>query len=241
LKFVAKLYRRQYNRGKYFFHEHPAGAKSWHHPAILKLRELPGVGISKADQCMYGLKTRGDTAESSMPAMKPTRFMSNSPHMLKHLGQRCDKSHRHQPLEGGRCADAAFYPLPLIRAILRGMRDTARADQHTRDEKAQELRTLAALMCSSKTQSQPNESISIGKTKMKKVGGGEIEVDFNTMNLKTQYFDEYTGEPLPNHLVRAAMIEEMSYFSEKTVWTAADWADMKSSKDATFLRMRWVL
>ena len=120
----------------------------------------------------------------------------------------------------------------LIRAILQGMHDTARADQHARDETAEELRKMAALMCSSKTQSQPDESISIGKTKMKKVGGGEIEVYFNTMNFKTQHFDEYTGEPLPNHLVRAAMIEEMSYFSEKTVWTAADWADMKSSKDA---------
>ena len=62
LEFVAKLDRKQYNRGKYFFHEHPAGAKSWHHPAILRLRELPGVDVLKADQCMYGLKTRGDTA-----------------------------------------------------------------------------------------------------------------------------------------------------------------------------------
>ena len=95
-------------------------------------------------------------------------------------------------------------------------------------------------MFSSKTQSEPNESVSIGKTKMK-VGGGEIEVDFNTINFKTQYFDEYTGEPLPYHLVRAAMIEEMLYFSEKAVWTAADWADMKSSKAATCVRMRWVL
>ena len=73
-------------------------------------------------------------------------------------------------------------------------------------------------MFSSKTRSEPNESVSIGKSKMKRVGGGEVEVDFNTLNFKSQYFDEYTGEPLPNHLVRAAMIEEMSYFSEKAVW-----------------------
>ena len=192
------------------------------------------MDVSKADQCMYGLKTRGDTAESSLPAMKPTRFMSHSPHMFKNLGRRCDKSHRHQPLEAGRCADVAFCPLPLIRAILQGMHDTARADQHALDETAEELRKVAALMFSSKTRSEPNESVSIGKTKMKRVGGGEAEVDFNTLNVKSQYFDEYTGEPLPNHLVRATMIEEMSYFSEKAVRTAADWADMKSSKDATF-------
>ena len=41
---------------------------------------------------------------------------------------------------------------------------------------------------------------------MQKVGGDDIEVDFDTINFKTQHFDEYTGEPLPNHLVRAAMI-----------------------------------
>ena len=87
---------------------------------------------------------------------------------------------------------------------------------------------------SSRSKPKPNEYVWIGKTKTKKVGGGEIEVDFNTISVKTQYFDEYTGEPLPNQLVRAAMIEEVPYISEKAVWTAADWADMKSSKDATF-------
>ena len=97
------------------------------------------------------------------------------------------------------------------------------------------------MMFSSRSKPEPNESVSIGKNKMKTNGGGEIEVDFYTIKLKTQYFDEYTGEPLPNHLVRAAMIEEMSYVSEKAVWTAADWADMNSSKDATFVNMRWVL
>ena len=54
------------------------------------------------------------------------------------------------------------------------------------------------------------ESRSTCTRRAQRVGGGEIEVDFNTINVKTQYFNEYTGEPLPNHLVRAAMIEEMS-------------------------------
>ena len=92
------------------------------------------------------------------------------------------------------------------------------------------MRKVAAMMFSTRNQSEPDESVSIRKSKMKKVGGGEIEVVFNTINFKTRYFDEYTGEPLPNHLVRAAMIEDMSYFSEKAVWTAADGADMKSSR-----------
>ena len=52
-----------------------------------------------------------------------------------------------------------------------------------------------------KGQSRASGFVSIGKAKMQKVDGGEIEVDLNA-NVKTQYFDEYTGEPPPNLLVR---------------------------------------
>ena len=54
------------------------------------------------------------------------------------------------------------------------MHDTARADQHSRDETSEDLRKIAAMMFSSRNHSEPNEAVSIGKTKMKKVGGGEI-------------------------------------------------------------------
>ena len=37
------------------------------------------------------------------------------------------------------------------------------------------------------------------------------------------------------------MIEEMAYFSEKAVWTAAEWQDMKREADSSLVRMRWVL
>ena len=70
LEFVAKLYRKQCNRGKYFFHKHPAGGKSWHHPAMLRLRELSGVDVATADQCMYGHKTRGDASELSLRCLQ---------------------------------------------------------------------------------------------------------------------------------------------------------------------------
>ena len=35
-----------------------------------------------------------------MPAMKPRRFLSSAPAVLEALGQRCDRRHRHQVLEG---------------------------------------------------------------------------------------------------------------------------------------------
>ena len=38
--------------------------------------------------------------------------------MSRQLSNRCTKDHVHQPLVGGRCKNAAMYPLPLVRAIL---------------------------------------------------------------------------------------------------------------------------
>ena len=95
---------------------------------------------------MHGLK-KGDTAESLMPPMSATRFMSNSPHMLKHLHRRFDRSHKHQPLKGGRSADDVLYPLPLLGAIIRGMHDTAKADEHRRETHSERWRHIAARVC----------------------------------------------------------------------------------------------
>ena len=63
----------------------------------------------------------GASRHSLVPARKATRFMTNSPFMRDQLSLQCGKSHEHQQLVGGRCRDAAFYPLPLSEAILQGI------------------------------------------------------------------------------------------------------------------------
>ena len=65
--------------------------------------------------------------------MKPTRFLTTSQQVVECLDKICDRSHKHQHLSGGKAAEAAFYPLPLIRAILKGMRDTADSEANHRD------------------------------------------------------------------------------------------------------------
>ena len=45
--------------------------------------------------------------------------------MAKQLSKRCDGSHVHQHLEGELTKQAAYDPVPLMLAILRGIRDTA--------------------------------------------------------------------------------------------------------------------
>ena len=131
LKFVCQLYRRQIRHGKWFLHEHPASAVSWKTKPIGRLMRLPGVQTVVMDQCMFGLVTKSSDG-SQLPAKKPTRWMTNSTFMIDALNVRCDKSHKHQHLVGGRAADAAFYPPKLLRAILRGMAMTRDASNGVR-------------------------------------------------------------------------------------------------------------
>ena len=76
---------------------------------------------------------------------------------------------------------------------------------------------------------------------MNRTKGRAIDIVYDSSNFKTCYFDEYSGEILPFELVRAAVMEELNYFSEKTVWAAAEYSEMKANTDATFVRKRWVL
>ena len=47
--------------------------------------------------------------------------------------------------------------------------------------------------------------------------GNSIKLRYRSSHFKQEYKDEYTGEILPRHLVRAAMIDELKWFND-TVW-----------------------
>ena len=53
----------------------------------------PKAWIGVAHQCMYGLgaPTGYSDKTANLPALKPTTFMHNSPHMLRKLGKRCSR------------------------------------------------------------------------------------------------------------------------------------------------------
>jgi hypothetical protein len=88
LHFGMGLYKLQLENGRHFLHEHPATAGSWADPLMKRLMNQRGVSTVVSDQCEYGLLTPGPKGEP-MPAKKPTRWMSSSPHMLKRLSRRC--------------------------------------------------------------------------------------------------------------------------------------------------------
>ena len=70
----------------------PASATSWSLKEITDVMDMEGVDVTAADQCMFGLKTWGMDGKSSEPAMKQTRFISNSPEILSELTRKCDET-----------------------------------------------------------------------------------------------------------------------------------------------------
>ena len=96
IEFVAQVYRKQVREGRYFLHEHPAGATSWGLTCIQNLRREDEVLEVMTDQCMFGLETKGETKGMTARAQKSTRFMTTSAETARSLNRRCDRSHWHQ-------------------------------------------------------------------------------------------------------------------------------------------------
>ena len=118
------IYAEQLRHERHVLHEQPNGARSWSEPLMQRLLQHPRVNTVVAHQCEFGLVTP-DINGQPMAAKKPTRFASSSLPMLRRLAKKCTGTHPHQPLMGGRAANAAFYPPGLVLEILRGIRDTA--------------------------------------------------------------------------------------------------------------------
>ena len=72
------------------------------------------------------------------------------------------------------------------------------------------------------------------------MGGGSLPIEYIPHNFKAVYRDEYTGEELPNHLVRSAMEEELNYFNLH-VWDAVEKKLAYRTEDFKLVRMRWVI
>ena len=71
-------------------------------------------------------------------------------------------------------------------------------------------------------------------------GRTPVRISFDDEHFKTEYKDEYTGAVLPMHLVKAAMIDELSYFNTN-VWQVEDSKIAANDASAKVVRTRWVL
>ena len=133
VRFCIKIYKYQKDHGRYFLHEHPWLATSWTLPEMTKLEAETDVQRVRTDMCQFGMTSRvGGVGTALGPVLKPTGFLTNSPHIAKELARRCDRSHQHVPLVAGRAAAAAIYPHGLCCAICRGLAAQIEADKGMR-------------------------------------------------------------------------------------------------------------
>ena len=121
MEFATMLYREQAKAGRYYLHEHPASASSWHEPSILELQQDFGGMVAIAHMCQFGMMSEDMYGEGLVK--KPTKFLTNAPELLKWLERKCGGDHRHVTLIGGRAKACEVYPTVLCEAIVQGLRD----------------------------------------------------------------------------------------------------------------------
>ena len=165
---------------------------SWKEDAIMKLSGLPDVYTVVADQCMYGLASpTGQQHPTHFPAMKPTRFMTNSVHLQLQSSKRCDRSHTHQQLIGGRFADAAFYPLGRVKAILIGIQNTSHALRAQKEAVTDRLNLFAAVTNSAGSVPLMEDAEVGPGSCVKRIKGGVLPIGYHPENFRPKYIDEW--------------------------------------------------
>lgn len=185
LKFECKLYKRQIDHGKYVSHEHPAQARSWSEPCIKDIAMLNNVAIVKSDLCAFGLTTPPEDEHDHRPAKKSTTFMSNSDAMLATLSRTCSRDHVHQQLVGGRCAAAALYPLPLVRAIIRGIANQRGIHFHIGEVAKAQNSVIHAITKSAAANPRPS-SQSVRTSKLTRANGTTIPITYDPCQFKSE-------------------------------------------------------
>ena len=123
LQFCCAVYRWQVQRGAGILHEHSWGASSFRFPCVQAVRRLPGVTLTRTDQCMFGQMAwhKGPSGWERLHARKRTGWLCNVPEIAANLEATCDGTHRHASLLGNTARPTERYPPRLVAAILRGL------------------------------------------------------------------------------------------------------------------------
>ena len=111
--------------------------------------------------------------------------------------------------KGNRSKEAENYPLDLVHAILRGMAETMEARKRMIDLQTEQWDLVMALQ-SADPAAVEHKHVDLPSSSLRCPDGTNIPVDFSPEHFKNAYRDEYTGEILPMHLVKAAIAEELA-------------------------------
>ena len=234
LSFCCQLYLDQLQGGRYFLHEHPKTADSWQHPAVVWIRGQPQVATIDSDMCQFGMCAKNQAGVMQL-VLKPTKWMSNSRHILRRLVRSCPcrkggdnaeivpagnlraarhQLHRHTPLLSGRAAKAQEYPPDLCLEILRGLRN------------------------------QIDEDSSITRV-INSVGFEEEEDEYALQDQHIaarhgEYIDDVTGEVLNEDLVKAARAEEIKFLRDRSIYDKVPVAEAWHKTGRAPIDGRWV-
>ena len=166
------------------------------------------------------------------------------------MSTKCDGSHKHNHLLGGRANDAELYPKQLLLEILRGMRDQA-DEEFLRAEEDAELQRVS-LLRSGFPVSENAPSIAYSFARSDAIAAlTDMHLDISYLDgkktkhnigqhFKADYFDEYTGDKLPAELFQKAIVDEIDYFA-RIVWDIVTPEDIKQDPQAVLVGGRWVL
>ena len=143
VEFGFNIYQYQREQGRFFLHEHPWLAGSWKMECVSSMEMQPDVMKVRTDMCQFGMVSHVESGSQELgPVLKPTGFLTNCEYIEKELSRRCDTSHKHVQLMGGRAAAVAIYPEGLCEAICRGLAAQKRQER---------LNIISSLPMSSKT------------------------------------------------------------------------------------------
>ena len=92
LEFAMDLCEIQRRGGRYYLHEHPHSAASWHEQCTERMLTSPDCVYVRADQCMFNLRLGPEDVTS----LKPTGIMTNSMEVAALLDVRCSNDHPHR-------------------------------------------------------------------------------------------------------------------------------------------------
>ena len=215
IKFMMEIYMVQIREGRWFLHEHPAGATSWALDEVVKVMSQEGVEVTTADQCMYGLLTWDRSGRPmNARARKRTKFMTNCKEIGDELQRKCDGSHEHQHLMEGRARDAARYPEGLCRAICKGICAAIR-NQKMGVKKLIEVGRLCKI----------NEKAAVN--------------DHEEENYGEYAVDDLTGKTLDAREVMRARMKEVGYIQDKKVWRNISRTEARA-KGYKIIQTRWI-
>ena len=222
IRFVIGLYEQQSREGRWFLHEHTSGATSWDLEEVKNLENKAGVDLYIADQSVYGSEIGRSNRGAAKPAMRMTRFMTNSIEICIELQKSRgdgidDRLCRAKSVDGvqrevivcdgkdslgvslSTCSTwSSRYPAEVCKAISRGLWMQNRMEK-------QNLKILANINVEDTIQEYNAD-------------GSESRSQEVSHEEEGQAWDDRTGESLDPKEVRKARSIEMAYVRSKGVW-----------------------